>query len=357
MTKEKTINIEKLDPTKFEKELVPYALICTKVIQNIKNFTAGFIWIYLQSKPPTWEPNKQQIMDHFDISEATYKRHMAYLSRVGLIEYHQKRGEKGRMMPAKLIVLNGSKFNESGDNFRGIIFDTADEPAPALDSDRGIILPVTGQTARTANELHINTIYTINTRSHTKEEEEFFLETSLYLDSEQQRKAIVMRELCLKDEKAIAKHAALKTDKTFIEVLNECISHYATQQSPQLVSPQRLQSWLNREANFQKQQELKKPQQNFPKKEERAAEYKKIEAREKNAEKQKREEVAATLGGIQEFIKKAHKQVNLAELRKKQEEEMKRLGMTPKEYHAYLTHGERVEREVGEGSSYVAGML
>src|SRR5690606_35090841 len=114
----------------------------------IQNITAGFIWIYLQSKPATWVPCKNEIMKRFGISDSTYKRHMAYLSHVRLVEYRQIRNKDGKLGKSRLVILNGTKFNESGENYRGIIFDTTGHTAPVLDIDRSIKKPVTGETAR-----------------------------------------------------------------------------------------------------------------------------------------------------------------------------------------------------------------
>lgn len=157
---------------------------------------------------------------------------------------------------------------------------------------------------------------------------DFFLETALFPDSEQQRKAIVMRELCLKDEKAKAKHAALKSDKTFEEVLDECVSHYGTQQKPQLVSPQRLQSWINRDSRFQTQQTANKPQTQYPTKEQRAVESKKIEARE--IESDKRKSLKQQDAGVYKSIVN---RVRFSEMAANQEADRIAKGMSLAEYH------------------------
>ena len=328
----KSINIQKYEPTEFEKEDIPYTLICNKVIQKITNFTAGFIWIYLQSMPPTWEPNKYQIMDHFDISEATYKRHMAYLSRCGLVEYRQPRGDKGRMLAGKLIVLNGSKFNENGDKYRGIIFDTADEPALALVSDRSIISPVCGGTGGTANELHINTITSINAISHTKGD--FFLEKNLFLDSEQQRKAILLREQCLADVKCLERYEKLKTEqpmeKTFIEILDECVTHYATEECPRLVSPGRLLSWLNREKIYEIRARANKP--NYPTATEREKSKQESIAREQKelrAKEEERKQAPKIMQAIRENISFQERMV-------RSEKEREALGLNTEQYLKHL---------------------
>ncbi|HYD89894.1 MAG TPA: hypothetical protein VEA37_00210, partial [Flavobacterium sp.] len=51
----------------------------------------------------------------------------------------------------------------------------------------------------------------------------------------------------------------IKRDKSFEDVHDECVSHYATQSKPQMVSPQRLMSWIKREIAYQQRQETKAP--------------------------------------------------------------------------------------------------
>jgi hypothetical protein len=149
--------------------------------------------------------------------------------------------------------------------------------------------------------------------THTQE---FALEQMLFTDFEQQRKAIELRKLCLADEKAKAKHSALKSEKTFIEVIDECVTHYATQQKPQLVSPQRLQTWIGRETRFQKQQDQHtKPALKFPTPDERAVNAEKILAREQEAERRKKEEIASSRG-YDALIQKAGEKERLMNLGK-----------------------------------------
>lgn len=153
------INIHKYNFAEIKKEQLPYTLICNRVIQECRNPMAGFIWIYLQSKPENWIPCRWEIMQRFSISEPTFKRHMQYLKAAGLIELHQSRKEDGTLGDIRMHVLNGTKFNPDGDSYRGIIFDATNdsnvpvdnfscddqskndppaEPALNLASDRGI---------------------------------------------------------------------------------------------------------------------------------------------------------------------------------------------------------------------------
>lgn len=109
-------NIDKYDFEAFEQEGLPYTMIPNQVIQNMppKHISAGFLWVYLQSLPSNWQPNKSHLMKHFSMSARTYSRNMAWLKSVGLIEHQQKRNEDGSFGAFKLTVLNGAKFNPDG---------------------------------------------------------------------------------------------------------------------------------------------------------------------------------------------------------------------------------------------------
>jgi len=88
-----------------------------------------------------------------------------------------------------------------------------------------------------------------NTHTHS-------VECDLFLESEMQRKALVLRASTEKNEKCHELYEQLpddiKQEKTFQDVHDECVTHYATQQPPQMVSPQRLMSWIKRDIQYQK---------------------------------------------------------------------------------------------------------
>ncbi len=122
------MSIEKLDFELIEKESVPFVVVSTFAIQNIKNAKAGFIWIYLHSLPVDWNVNKFQVMKHFDLSERDYQRHMSYLCKHNLIEYHRNRNPNGTLGAVVIIVLNGLKMKLDKDIDHTAKFGIVDEP-------------------------------------------------------------------------------------------------------------------------------------------------------------------------------------------------------------------------------------
>lgn len=118
------MNIEKLDFETIEHEKVPYTVISTFVIQKITDHLAGFIWVYLQSLPPSWKVNKYHIMEHFDISDRTYQRRMSFLCKSNLISYENSRSENGTLGNFILKVLNGTKFIQINHTAKNGVVDT-----------------------------------------------------------------------------------------------------------------------------------------------------------------------------------------------------------------------------------------
>lgn len=90
-----------------------------------------------------------------------------------------------------------------------------------------------------------------NTHTHS-------VECDLFLDSEMQRKALMLRAKTEKHEKCHELYNQLpeevRQEKTFEDVHDECVTHYATQKQPQMVSPQRLMSWIKRDIKYHQTQ-------------------------------------------------------------------------------------------------------
>lgn len=158
--RKKSTNIDKLDFETIERESIPFTLISTFVIQNIKNHFAGFIWVFLQSLPPTWTANKAHLMKHFEISERTYQRHMSFLSASNLVCYQRIRLENGTLGPVYLKVLNGTEFNVAADSCHTVKIGVVDFNHTAKKPPSGGTTPVVFGTL-------INT--TINITKTTKE--------------------------------------------------------------------------------------------------------------------------------------------------------------------------------------------
>lgn len=129
----------------FEKEAVPFTMFSNHVIQGMTRKDAGFLWVYLQSLPPTWIPNVNHLAQHFGDSTRTIERLLAILKACNLTRADPQRDEYGRITGWKLIILNGSQFipytddiqtakskKTQTDKFVGLVTDVV-KPAPAGD--------------------------------------------------------------------------------------------------------------------------------------------------------------------------------------------------------------------------------
>lgn len=100
MSVEKTISYEE----------IPYFQVYTHVVQNINHLEAGFVWVYLLSKPSNWQVIKEHLKNKFSIGDDKMKEILAYLNKHRLIEYITHRCPKGRIEKQEIKILNGSKF-------------------------------------------------------------------------------------------------------------------------------------------------------------------------------------------------------------------------------------------------------
>lgn len=96
--------------TKINHQPIPYTQINTYVIQNLTNMEAGWVWLYLLSKPVDWLVIKAHLKNHFNIGNAKVKSILSYLAKCHLIENIQIRDEKGRIVRTDVNVLNGENF-------------------------------------------------------------------------------------------------------------------------------------------------------------------------------------------------------------------------------------------------------
>lgn len=115
------MSVQKFKQTEYnpliEREAVPFTMVNTNVIKNLKNAEAGFVWIYLLSHTENWRVIKSHLKNHFDIGDNKLKQIFAYLANHRLIEYIQTTNEKGQFGKSDIRILNGDRFlNETYDD-------------------------------------------------------------------------------------------------------------------------------------------------------------------------------------------------------------------------------------------------
>lgn len=107
---QKEINIEKFDLSDFSQEGSGFTQLSNIVIKNITDPFAFHIWAYLQSMPPTWIPNRQELINHFVIGEKKLTELLNFLIKSNLVITKQDRNSDGTMGKYRIRVLNGSRF-------------------------------------------------------------------------------------------------------------------------------------------------------------------------------------------------------------------------------------------------------
>ncbi len=92
-------------------ERVPFTMISNRVISGLaSNGLSLAIYVYMQSKPPTWEIRKKDIMNSFQIGETLYQKSMGILKKSKLIDYVQMRNKDGSFGRNEILVKDGLDF-------------------------------------------------------------------------------------------------------------------------------------------------------------------------------------------------------------------------------------------------------
>lgn len=349
----KVVNIEKFQPKQidyFTKEEMPFTLVCNKVINECLNPVAGFIWIYLQSKPTTWKPCKWEIMKRFNISESTYKRHIKYLTSTNLIETHMIRDVKGKIIDWRIVVLNGSRFNPAADTYKGTIYqvhinqsvknDTLDEAALDKGSNQKVKNDLLDSPSRVSKHpgvddlnLHINKDIT----SLEKKEKETPISPSgkrsvFSLSQMIQDNPFQIPESVLADWIEVRKAKRAKLTATAWKQANDNLVklQQAGLDPIECFVKAVANGWAGIEFRYFERDIPMKPK--YPTADERAANEVKIRERELKAAEERRKEIQENKGGINKLIKG----VDIKAIRAKQEAEQLALGMSVTEYHEYV---------------------
>lgn len=200
----KYIHIEKYDIDAFKKEQKPFSMILNDVIQKfpIDRAKEMLLWLFLESLPVTWEPNKAHITKHFGISDRTYERYMSWLCLCGLIEYRQERGESGTFSKWQLIILNGTRFNPDADpsqsvNIDGVVVNRF-KNSQSVQLNHSANLPLNGEHRGTVkpverlDDAHINTTLHLEKKNYLKKQNngKKMQNVSVFLDQEDVKRHI-----------------------------------------------------------------------------------------------------------------------------------------------------------------------
>ena len=110
--------IEKFYDSALRKEDTPFTQIYNFVVQNLLNHEALVIWIYLQTKPPSWKVNRNELLTHFvDMGRDKIEKCLAVLKAVGLIEIYSIR-EGGKIVGWETYVKCGIGCEEKINKYK-----------------------------------------------------------------------------------------------------------------------------------------------------------------------------------------------------------------------------------------------
>lgn len=218
-----------------------FTTILNKTIEAISDPAALGIYIYLASKPDNWEISATNLKNRFNKGGDFIRSRLAELKRIGLLKSVAIKDEKGKIIHWETVLYNEPQTI----NLTPEKVETQNVEKPPSGENTYVEKP------HITNKRDLK-IKDINNHTHS-------VECDLFLDEEQKRKALILRAKTLKNEKCKELYEQLsqeiKKDKSFEDVHDECVTHYATQQPPQMVSPQRLMSWINRDIKYNAQQQ------------------------------------------------------------------------------------------------------
>lgn len=103
------MSIESYDP-RITQEADPFFIISRKVVQEIDDPVAGFIWVYLRSMSSTWKVIKSHIENHFGLSQDKVEKVFAWLTAHKLLEYKRDRRPDGTLGIVEIVVRNGRDY-------------------------------------------------------------------------------------------------------------------------------------------------------------------------------------------------------------------------------------------------------
>jgi len=207
-----------------------------KTIDAIKDPATLGVYVYLASKPEDWTISETNLQNRFGKGRDFIRARLAELKHIGLLKTHAIRDNKGRVTRWETVLYN--EIQNTGFQECGGAVQITENPHSGKPSDL--------ENPPTTKERDIQKKET-NNHTHS-------VECDLFLEPEMQRKALMLRAKTEKHEKCHELYNQLpqeiKDEKSFEDVHDECVTHYATQQKAQMVSPQRLMSWIKRDIKY-----------------------------------------------------------------------------------------------------------
>ena len=232
-----------------------FTTVQNKTIESIKDPSTLGIYVYLTSKPDDWEISEKNLMNRFGKCRDFIRSRMAELRDIGLLESVAIKNDKGKIVYWEKILYEEVQVHLIKPEVeKSTLLENQVPGNPGDWKTRRMVKPPT-------TNKRYKEIKDITKHTHS-------VECDLFLEGEQKRKALMLRAKTINNEKCKELYDQLpqevKDDKTFEDIHDECVIHYATQSQPQMVSPQRLMSWIKRDIRYHSQDQNK---ESLPRKE------------------------------------------------------------------------------------------
>ena len=248
------MSIKKNTPHYLKHSKKSFTTIQNKTIDAITDPASLGIYLYLASKPDDWEISPTNLKNRFKKGGDFIKARLAELKKIGLLEAVSIKNEKGQVVRWETVLYTEIPHTP---------------PTPRNSKNQKMENPPSGEDTMVEKPPTTNkgSLQRKDINNHTHS-----VECDLFLEVEQQRKALMLRDKTVKHEKCKELYEQLpqevKDDKSFEDIHDECVTHYATQPEPQMVSPQRLMSWIKRDIKYHANQpkqaaKYKKPGDSF----------------------------------------------------------------------------------------------
>ncbi len=153
------MSIKKLDFATVIQNKQPFTVFKNVICQNIDDPTAGMIWVFLSTLPPLWEVNRVHLMKKFKCGRDKLDKHLTFLKTVGLLEFEPIRSPSGSFIKWNIIVNADSEyFNQfihSTENQYSGEKEPVDNSSTTILKTQGVVKPGSGKSDTYKRNTHL----------------------------------------------------------------------------------------------------------------------------------------------------------------------------------------------------------
>jgi len=221
------------------KDASNYTIFPNEVLQNMSDYGALGLYVYLMSLPHEWQFHKKHLAEHGKMGREKLDKYLRILKAHNLIKIIHRRNEQGRFDQWDLYVNNGSEFIKNPTKA------TKTTRKPKLSTEK---TPLT-EKPLTANRTLVNSTYKENIEKENNNKKERERGTAENSDTSQR---ISLTDFNLKKFEFNEKETELAQKSSIINpylVLEKFILHLESKGRNSFMR-QELQIWLMREVEY-----------------------------------------------------------------------------------------------------------